>query len=73
MMKTMTNNNKQGRARSGGLFSRRTNTAHDHVQRALINLELFGPGIGAIVISGALLVISVFQQTVHCGTNKGVS
>jgi hypothetical protein len=71
MMQTKTN--KQGLARSRGLFPPCTNTAHDHVQRALINLELFGPGIGAIVISGALLLISVFQQTAHCGTNKGVS
>ena len=44
----------------------------DHFQRALINLELFGLGIGAIIIIGALLLISLFQQAVHYGTNKGV-
>jgi len=44
----------------------------DHFQRALINLELFGPGIGAIIISGALLLISLFQPAEHCGTNRGV-
>jgi hypothetical protein len=46
--------------------------AVDHFQRALINLELFGPGIGVIIISGALLLISLFQQPGHCGTSKGV-
>jgi len=46
MMQTTMNNNKQGRASSRGLFSPRANTAHDHFQRALINLELFGPRIG---------------------------
>jgi len=71
-MQTMTNNNNLGRARSLGLFSPRTNTAHDYFQRALINLELFGLGIGAIIIIGALLLISLFQQAVHYGTNKGV-
>jgi len=70
MMQTMMNNNKQGRASRRGLFSPCANTAHDHFQRALINLELFGPGIGAIVISGALFLISVFQQTGHCGTTR---
>ena len=44
----------------------------DHFQRALFNLELFGPGISAIIISGALLLISLFQQACHYGTNKGV-
>ena len=44
----------------------------DHFQRALINLELFGPGIGAIFISGALLLISLLQHAAHSGANKGV-
>jgi len=43
----------------------------DHFQRALINLDLFGPGIGAIFIISALL-ISLFQHAGHCGTNRGV-
>jgi len=43
----------------------------DHFQRALINLEIFGPGIGAIIISAALLLISLFQQAGHCGTTRG--
>jgi hypothetical protein len=44
----------------------------DHFQRALFNLELFGPGIGAIIISGALLLISLLQHAAHSGANKGV-
>jgi hypothetical protein len=44
----------------------------DHFQRALFNLELLGPGMGAIIISGGLLLISLLQQAAQCGTNKGV-
>ena len=44
----------------------------DHFQRALFNLELFGPGIGAIIISGAVLLISLLQHAAHSGANKGV-
>jgi hypothetical protein len=44
----------------------------DRFQQALIGLDLFGPGVGAIFISGALLLISLLQQAAHCGTNKGV-
>jgi len=43
----------------------------DHFQRALINLDLFGPGIGAIFIIGALLT-SLFQHSGHFGADKGV-
>jgi hypothetical protein len=44
----------------------------DHFQRALINIKLFGPGIGALIITGTLLLISLFQHAGHCGTNRGV-
>lgn len=44
----------------------------DHLQGALLNLELFGPGIGAIVISGLFLLISLFHQVAQCGAEKGV-
>ena len=44
----------------------------DHLQGALLNLELFGPGIGAVVISGLFLLISLFHQVAQCGAEKGV-
>jgi len=44
----------------------------DHLQGALLNLELFGPGIGAVVISGFFLLISLFHQVAQCGAEKGV-
>ena len=43
----------------------------DHIQGALLNLELFGPGIGAAVISGLFLLISLFHQVGQCGAEKG--
>jgi hypothetical protein len=42
-----------------------------HFQRAVINIDLFGPGIGAIFIISALL-ISLFQHSGHLGADKGV-
>jgi hypothetical protein len=44
----------------------------DHLQGALLNLELFGPGCAAIVISGLFLLISLFHQVAQSGAQKGV-
>jgi hypothetical protein len=44
----------------------------DHLQGALLNLELFGRGVGAVVISGLFLLISLFHQVAQCGAEKGV-
>jgi hypothetical protein len=44
----------------------------DHFQRALFNLDLFGPGCGAIAISSVFLSISFFHQGAHSGAEKGV-
>jgi hypothetical protein len=44
--------------------------AVDHFQRALLNLELFGPGVGAIL--SLFLLISIFHQGAHSGAEKGV-
>jgi hypothetical protein len=44
----------------------------DHFQRALFNLDLFGPGCGAIAISSVFLLISFFHQGAHSGAEKGV-
>jgi hypothetical protein len=44
----------------------------DHFQRALFNLDLFGPGCGAIAMSSVFLLISFFHQGAHSGAEKGV-
>jgi len=44
----------------------------DHFQRALFNLDLFGPGCGAIAISSMFLLISFFHRGAHSGAEKGV-
>jgi len=44
----------------------------DHFQRALFNLDLFGPGCGAIVISSVFLLISFLHQGAHSRAEKGV-
>jgi|GraSoiStandDraft_59_1057299.scaffolds.fasta_scaffold30922_3 hypothetical protein len=44
----------------------------DHFQRALFNLDLFGPGCGAIAISSVFLLISFFHQGAHSRAEKGV-
>src|ERR1700676_4390553 len=44
----------------------------DHLQGALFNLELFGPGCAAIVISSLFVLISFFVQAAHSGAQKGV-
>ncbi len=44
----------------------------DHFQRALFNLDLFGPGCGAIAISSVFLLISFFHRGAHSGAEKGV-
>jgi len=43
----------------------------DHFQRALINLDLFGPGVSAIMIGSGLL-ISLFHHVGQHFGNKGV-
>jgi hypothetical protein len=45
----------------------------DHFQRALFNLDLFGPGCGAIAMSSVFLLISFFHQGAHSGAEKGVN
>jgi hypothetical protein len=44
----------------------------DHFQRALLHMDLLGPGIGAVVISGLFLLISLFHQAAHFAAEKGV-
>jgi hypothetical protein len=44
----------------------------DHLQGALFNLELFGPGCAAIVISSLFVLISFLHQWAHSGAQKGV-
>jgi len=44
----------------------------DHFQRALFNLDLFGPGCGAIAISSVFLLISFFHRRAHSRAEKGV-
>jgi hypothetical protein len=48
------------------------NRLADHFQRALFNLDLFGPGCGAIAISSVFLLISFFHQGAHSRAEKGV-
>jgi len=43
----------------------------DHLNRALINFELLGSGVGAIMISSVLLLMALVQQATHCGAEKG--
>ena len=43
----------------------------DHFQQALIGLDLFGPGVSAIMIGSGLL-ISLFQHVGQQFGNKGV-
>jgi hypothetical protein len=43
-----------------------------HFQGALFNLELFGPGCAAIVISSLFMLISFLHQWADSGTQKGV-
>ena len=43
----------------------------DHLNRALVNFELLGSGVGAIMISGVLLLVALVQQAAHCGAEKG--
>jgi hypothetical protein len=43
----------------------------DRFQQALIGLDLFGPGVGAIMIGSGLL-ISLFQHAGQQFGNKGV-
>ena len=45
----------------------------DHFQRILFPIDLLGPGIGAVIISGLLLLISPFRHTAQSGAEKGVS
>jgi hypothetical protein len=46
----------------------------DHFQRTLFHINLLGSGIGAIIISGLLLLISPFHQAAESGAQqKGVS
>jgi len=44
----------------------------DHLQGALFNLELFGPGCAAIVISSLSVLISFLPQWADSGAQKGV-
>jgi hypothetical protein len=44
----------------------------DHFQGTLFNLELFGPGCAAIIMSGLFMLISSLHQWVDCGAEKGV-
>jgi hypothetical protein len=44
----------------------------DHLQGALFNLEHFGPGCAAIVISSVLVLISFIHQWADSGAQKGV-
>ena len=46
--------------------------AVDHLQGALFNLELFGPGYAAIVISSLFVLISFLPQWADSGAQKGV-
>ena len=44
----------------------------DHLQGALFNLELFGPGSDEIVISSLFVLISFLHQWANSGAEKGV-
>jgi len=44
----------------------------DHFQSALFNLDLFGPGCGAIAISSVFLLISLFHRGAHSRAENGV-
>jgi hypothetical protein len=44
----------------------------DHFQRALFHIDRPGRGIGAVVISGLLLLISLFHQPAHPSAENGV-
>jgi hypothetical protein len=69
--------NFRSRRQNGQLFRqvvKKVSIGHvvDHFQRELLNLELFGPGCGAIVISCLFLLISLSHQGGHSGVEKGV-
>jgi hypothetical protein len=44
----------------------------DHFQGALFNLELFGPGCAAMIMSSLIVLISSLHQWADCGAEKGV-
>jgi hypothetical protein len=67
----------RSRRQNGGLFRRvvkRTaiGPVADQVQRALFNVGPFGPGTDALIISSLFLLISIFHQGPHAGSEKGV-
>ena len=41
----------------------------DYFQRAVVNLDLFGPGAGAVI---SLFLLISFFQAAHSGAHKGV-
>jgi hypothetical protein len=56
---------------NGSLF-RQVSIGHivDYFQRAVVNLDLFGPGAGTVI--SLFLLISFFLQAAHSGAQKGV-
>jgi hypothetical protein len=42
----------------------------DHLNQALVNVDLLGSGSVPLIISGVLLLISLVQQVAHSGANN---
>ncbi|MFZ3377876.1 MAG: hypothetical protein WA183_20200 [Chthoniobacterales bacterium] len=55
---------------NGSLF-RQVSIGHivDYFQRAVVNLDLFGPGAGTVI---SLFLLISFFQAAHAGAQKGV-